>query len=205
MTSRAAAVCLALSALLSPGLAGYQDDVASRGQPEGPLAVAEVLTAPAIDPQGIVFSVALRNDAEVDVRVSDVVAVPDDGVTVEVLGASTCRNGCAGALPWAEAEPMMERSVEYSDAFRVPPASDVLAGRADAVKVVLHVSASDTAGVRRLDTECLFVRELRVRFSEDGEPVAVRNDHAAFVVSLDRPDSGMPDAQSKCPISDWTG
>ena len=198
----AAGACLAVSVLLASGLLGCQDGDTSGAEPEIPLAVAEVITAPAVDPEGLVFSVALRNDTDVAVQVSEVVAVPGDGVNVEVLGASTCRRGCAGALPWAEAEPMMARSIEFPGAFAVPPASDL---RADPVKVVLHVSATDTAAARRLTTECLVVRELRVRMGDDRELVRLRNDHAGFVVALDRPDSGMPDAPSSCPLAGWSG
>lgn len=166
------------------------------------LALSEVLTAPAVDMDGIVFSVAVRNEADVPLTVRHVEAVADAGVTVEVLGASTCRGGCAGALPWWEAESMMARSIEWTDAFTVPPEADVLDGRAAAVKVVLRVRPADEAAQQRLASSCLFVRELLVRVG-DGMPQAVRNGHADFVVALDRPDAGGPDAPSRCPASEW--
>jgi hypothetical protein len=177
--------------------------VSGRGPAEeGPvheLAVAEVLTAPMVDPDGIVFTVALRNDGPAAVAVEDVTAVADDGVHVDVLGATTCRNGCAGALPWSQAESMMRRSIEWPDAFRIPAERDVLAGHAEVVKVVLRVRPSNAAAARRVESECLFVRQVLVRVG-NGPPHALSNRHANFVVALDRPDPNIPSA---CPIEDW--
>jgi hypothetical protein len=162
-----------------------------------PIAVSEVLTAPATDPEGLAFSVALRNDSDSLVSVSEVSAVADDGLRVEILGASTCREGCAGAMNWRDAEPMMARSIEYPDSFPVPPAEEVLAGRADAIKVVLRVYPEDAAAWRRLDTGCLVVRQLLIRVG-DGQLEPAPNDHADFVVALDRPDAGLPGVPPGC-------
>jgi hypothetical protein len=172
---------------------------AAQDAPGHDLAVAEVLTAPMVDPDGIVFSVALRNDGPEAVEVEDVTAVADEGVHVDVLGASTCRNGCAGALPWSEAESMMPRSIEWPDGFPVPAERDVLAGRADVVKVVLRVRPSDAGAARRVEGECLFVRQILVRVG-NGPPHPLSNRHADFVVALDRTDPNIPSA---CPIEDW--
>jgi hypothetical protein len=155
-------------AAVCAGIAGGVVLVADRGPAAGDVAphdlvVTEVLTAPMVDPDGIVFSVALRNDGAEAVFVADVTTQADDGVDVEVLGASTCRHGCAGAMAWADAESMMERSIEWSDGFRVPAEQDVLAGRADAVKVVLRVRPADADAERRLANECLAVRRLVAR------------------------------------------
>jgi len=170
--------------------------------PTNDLAVAEVLTAPTVDQDGIVFSVGLRNAGAEAVSVAEVTALADDGVDVEVLGASTCRHGCAGALPWADAESMMERSIEWSDGFRVPAEQDVLAGRADPLKVVLRVRPADASAERRLASECLFVRQLLVRVGA-GTPRPLLNRLADFVVALDRRDAGMPGVRSGCPIDEW--
>jgi hypothetical protein len=166
------------------------------------LAVAEVLTTPMVDPDGIVFSVALRNDGPEAVAVDEVTVVADEGVDVDVLGASTCRNGCAGGLPWSEAAPMMRRSIEWSKGFRVPAERDVSEGRADVVKIVLRVRPSDADAARRVESECLFVRQILVRVG-DRPPQPLGNRHADFVVALDRPDAGMPGVTSGCPMEDW--
>jgi hypothetical protein len=189
-------VALALAGCAGPGGAGDPDA-------ETPIAVSEVLTAPATDPDGLAFSVALRNNRDRPVSVSEVSAVADDGVTVEILGASTCREGCAGAMNWHDAQPMMARSIEYPDAFPVPPADEVLSGRADVIKVVLHVYPADAAALRRLEDGCLFVRQLLVRVG-DGELQPARNDHGDFGVALDRSDAGLPGVPQGCVDQDET-
>ncbi|WP_040336946.1 hypothetical protein [Candidatus Blastococcus massiliensis] len=161
------------------------------------LAVAEVLTTPAADSDGAVFSVALRNDGPEPVTVSEVVVEADDGLAIEVLGASSCRRGCAGAMGWGDAEPMLADSIEWPDGFVVPPEADVMAGRADVVKVVMHVSPADAAARAHLGSGCLFVRELAVRI-DDGPPVSLGNRYADFVVALDRPDAGEPGVPAGC-------
>jgi hypothetical protein len=161
------------------------------------LAVSEVLTAPATDPGGVVFSVALRNDSDAPVSVSKVSAAADASVTVEILGASTCRAGCPGAMNWRDAEPMLADTIEHPGAFLVPPAADVLAGRTDAVKVVMRVRPADEAAGRQLEDGCLLVRRLLV-WLDGGGPVSARNDHADFVVALDRKDAGLPGVRPGC-------
>lgn len=194
-------------AAVCAGIAGGVVLVADRGPAAGAVAshdlvVTEVLTAPMVDPDGIVFSVALRNDGAEAVFVADVTTQADDGVDVEVLGASTCRHGCAGAMAWADAESMMERSIEWSDGFRVPAEQDVLAGRADAVKVVLRVRPADADAERRLANECLAVRRLVARVG-NGPSRPLPNRLADFVVALDRSDAGMPGVRSGCPVDEW--
>jgi len=162
-----------------------------------PIAVSEVLTAPATDPGGLAFSVALRNDADHPVSVTEVSAVADDGVTVQILGASTCREGCPGAMNWRDAEPMMARAIEYPDAFLVPPAAEVLNGHAEAVKVVMRVHATGEEALQRLGTGCLYVRQLLLRVG-DGRLLAAHNDHADFVVALDRTDAGLAGRPQGC-------
>jgi hypothetical protein len=185
--------------VLAVALTGCQAGGAADERDASALAVAEVLTAPAVDPDGIVFSVALRNDSAEPVTVSEVTAVADDGVGVEILGASTCRHGCSGALPWRDAEPMMERSIEWPDEFTVPAESDVRDGQAAVVKVVMRVYVQTPAAQRHLEHSCLFVRELHVRVG-DQPPQRLGNRHADFVVAIDRPDPGTP---SRCPLSSW--
>ncbi|MFL6094583.1 MAG: hypothetical protein ACJ71Y_03965 [Blastococcus sp.] len=162
-----------------------------------PLAISEVLTSPPRDPGGLAFSVALRNDGDAPVTVTDVSAVADDGVTVEILGASTCHKGCPGAMNWRDAEPMLPDTIEFSGTFPVPPAADVQAGRADPVKVVMRVRPADAAAKRKLEGGCLFVRRLLLSV-DGGEPVPARNDHADFVVALDRLDAGVPGVEPGC-------
>jgi hypothetical protein len=187
--------------VLALALTGCQ----ARGAAEEPaagavaVAVAEILTAPAVDPDGIVFSVALRNDSAEPAVISEVTAVADEGVGVDILGASTCQHGCAGALPWREAEAMMERSIEWPEEFAVPAESAVRAGQAAVVKVVMRVYVQTPAAQRRLEHSCLFVRELHVRVG-DQPPQRLGNRHADFVVALDSPDPGVP---SRCPLSSW--
>jgi hypothetical protein len=164
---------------------------------QGSIAVSEVLTAPATDPEGLAFSVALRNDGDTPVRVTEVSAVADEGLEVEVLGASTCRAGCPGAMKWQDAEPMIASAIEYPGAFSVPPSTEVLDGRTAAVKVVLRVRAADAAARSHLEKGCLFVRQLLVRV-DDAQPVPARNDHAEFVVALDRPDAGLGGVRPGC-------
>jgi hypothetical protein len=185
--------------VLALALTGCQAGGAADERDASALAVAEVLTAPAVDRDGIVFSVALRNDSTEPAVISEVTAVADEGVGVEILGASTCRHGCAGALPWRDAEPMMERSIEWPEQFTVPPESDVRDGEAAVVKVVMRVYVQTPAAQRHLEHSCLFVRELHVRVG-DQPPQRLGNRHADFVVALDRPDPGTP---SRCPLSSW--
>lgn len=195
----AAAVCAAIvgGVVLAADRGPAAGDAASHD-----LVVSEVLTAPMVDPDGIVFSVALRNDGADAVYVVEVDALADDGVDVEVLGASTCRHGCAGAMAWADAESMMERSIEWSEGFRVPAEQDVQAGRADPVKVVLRVRVGDADAERRLATECLAVRRLVARVG-NGPSRPLPNRLADFVVALDRSDAGMPGVRSGCPVDEW--
>jgi hypothetical protein len=168
--------------------------------PDSGLSVAEVLTGPLVDPDGLVFSVALRNETDQPVRITEVQAVTDDDVVVDVLGASTCRAGCAGAMAWRDASPMLDKSIEWRDEFVVPSEVAVDAGQADPVKVVLRVRPGDPAGADRLAVDCLFVRELRVAV-DDGPLRTVPNHHAGFVVALDRPDAGQPGIPQGCGLS----
>jgi hypothetical protein len=190
---RAVAVAaLLLAVLTGSGRQGAASDA-------GNLLLAEVATAPAVDPAGIVFSLALSNRGDQSVTLTQVTAVADADVDVTVLGLASCRRGCAGALGWREAAPIVARSLLHAGTVEVPPDADVAAGRADALWVVLRVAPATSSAAAELQEGCLVVRELRVRVV--GGPLQpLRNRLQDFVVALDRPDAGLPGVSRNCPL-----
>jgi hypothetical protein len=189
-------VAVLVSLLL--GVCAWEDAAGIRA---GDLVVAERLIGPAVDPAGVVFSVALRNEGDAAVPVTEVVAIADDGLDVEVLGGSSCRRGCAGVLGWREAQPILENAILWPEEFVLPPEADVQTRGADPVWVVLRVRPADAAAERRLQEGCLFVRELLVRI-DGGPPQPLTNRLGEFVVALDRPDAGAPGVTRGCSVLD---
>jgi hypothetical protein len=190
----------AIALLLLTMVACDRGGATGPSRPSG-LSLAEVITGPLVDPDGLVFSVALRNGTDQPIRVTDVEVVTGEDVVADVLGASTCSGGCAGAMAWRDAAPMLEKSIEWRDDFVVPSAVAVDAGQADPVKVVLRVRPVGPAAGDHLVDDCLFVRKLRVAV-DDGPLRTVPNHHASFVVALDRPDAGQPGIPHGCGLAD---
>jgi hypothetical protein len=167
--------------------------------PPGSLVLGDAIIAPDVDPGGVVVSLVLRNESARPITVTSVVPVADDEVDVDVLGITGCRAGCAGAIGWQEAQPLLTRLAPSPERVVVPPESAVAAGQADGLWVVLHISPRDAEAEASLQQRCLFVEELRVTV-DGGRSQPLRNRLQDFVAAVDRSDAGQPGVPRNCAV-----
>jgi len=167
--------------------------------PSGSLVLGDAVVAPYVDPGGVVVSLVLRNESARPITVTSVVPVADDEVDVDVLGITGCRAGCAGAMGWQDAQPLLTRVDPSPEGVVVPPESAVAAGQADGLWVVLRISARDAAAEASLLHHCLFVEEVRIRV-DGGRSQPLRNRSQDFVAAVDRSDAGQPGVPRNCAL-----
>jgi hypothetical protein len=187
-----------LVAALAVSVLSGSEGAAAQALPDS-LVLGNAVIAPAIDPGGVVVSLVLRNESARPITVTSVVPVADDELDVDVLGITGCRAGCAGAMGWQDAQPLLTRLAASPEGVVVPPESAVAARRADGLWVVLRISPRDTEAEASLQHRCLFVEELRVRV-DGGRSQPLRNRLEDFVAAVDRPDAGQPGVTRNCAL-----